>query len=290
MPHCSAVSSSALPNTVNSARVTRLLFCSALKKCLLPWRRVPCRAKRKWVIDGGCRGVWNDLGCKCVILGICRGLRKEHTCNMQNDDTEHMPSVCAVTWLSHSFLKVWCKPEEQLFCIALNLHEANYRHMHHFNCNSTALKKPIFQSNHGICHNLHLWTEHDSDMCIRYGKNSEVLLILIIRLSLLVFNIFCWLSGSGDNEELAVWACSHLQTCSKRQNLKIPWYTIWHTYECNRAYSYIADTHQGNKAAKVRTRTKALIHSCWNWFQAATWVFMNTAPNFTTDLAPLYKQ
>ena len=44
-----------------------------------------------------------------------------------------------------------------------------------------------------------------------------------------------------------------------------------------------------NKAAKVHTRTKALIHSCWNWFQAATWVFMNTAPNFTTDLAPLYK-
>jgi hypothetical protein len=48
------------------------------------------------VIDGGCRAVGNDYGCKGFIIGICRGLRKEDTCNMQNDDTEHMPSVCAL--------------------------------------------------------------------------------------------------------------------------------------------------------------------------------------------------
>jgi len=37
-----------------------------------------------------------------------------------------------------------------------------------------------------------------------YGSNSGVLLILSIKLSLLVFNIFCRPSGSGDTEELAV--------------------------------------------------------------------------------------
>jgi hypothetical protein len=43
----------------------------------------------------------------------------------------------------------------------------------------------------------------ETDIPIK-SRNLPQFLILIIKLSLLVFNIFCRLSGSGDTEKLAV--------------------------------------------------------------------------------------
>lgn len=123
-----------------------------------------------------------------------------------------------------------------------------------------------------------------------YGSYSGELLVLFIKLSLLDFNIF--LPAFGIRRycrigSVCLFASTSMFEASELENPLV--HNMTHVRNKQSVQSYVAVTHQVNKAAKVHTRTKALIHSCWTDFRlqlGSSWTLHLISQQILT---PLYK-